>query len=494
MSFLFALNPVTLKELRQMVRSRLVATGLIAFLLMQLIGVSLVLLTVRSEAHSSAGLYGSALGEGVFHTVYFLLSGIVLLCIPLFMGTRMGIERAKEQLDLQFTTALKPRQFVDGKIASAVVLILMFASASLPFLVLSYLLRGIDLFTVLWSFCGLLVVAVCCLYGILFLGVIGVSRVFRIFLLLGVIFALLFIMGWVNIGSAAWMASGRGLPLSSWDEIAGFALTLLLIVSGCALARVVTVAALSPPHANRGLPVRACITAAWLLWGLVCLAYAGVKRDAGSVTVWGLLSVLAAAVLLAVAASMPGGHSRRVLAAVSPRAWVRLVQFVFFSGVEGGMVWALSLGLCTVASLVALNLCLPHLHNGAELTTGNLSAIFLYLSAIVCSVRAAWVYALKRVLSHRLVGVIALVMVALGSLLPYLLTLDSSAADASHASRWFGNVVSTFDSDNADLRFHIAYSSVWAMLAWSACMPSVFGAFRRFRRPVQDAPVAEAGA
>ena len=49
----FALNPVTLKELRQMVRSRLVSTGLIAFLFLQVALVSIALLTARSASSDS---------------------------------------------------------------------------------------------------------------------------------------------------------------------------------------------------------------------------------------------------------------------------------------------------------------------------------------------------------------------------------------------------------------------------------------------------------
>lgn len=480
MTFWGGINPVTLKELRQMVRSRLVAVGLIVYLLAQLVGVSIVLMA--SDSGDRADLYGKALGQSVFHMVYFLLSFLLLLCIPLLVGTRMGLERGKEHLDLQFVTALKPRQFVDGKIASAVVLSLVFASASLPFLVLSYLLRGVDLFRVLLLFGGLLLIAVCIMCVTLFLGAIGVSRTLRVFLLLGVILGLLFLLGAVNIGGAGLLLSGRSVAFGSWKELAGGGVALALVVMGCQLTRVVTVAALSPPHANRALPVRLWLTACWFFLGVAALMAALVMRDAAIIYVWASLSVLGASALLSVAASMPPGYSRRVLAAVSPRAPLRFVQFFFFSGAEAGMAWALALGFCTVFAVLLMALVAPGCQSVSHSSAAKLTALYLYLTAAVCTARAVWSCALGRVLSYKLVGPVAFVMMALGSSLPYLLTMGGGAAGAENAANWFGNVAAVWD-DKADLRLPMAYSGAWAVAAWSVCMPFIFGAFRLFRRP-----------
>ncbi len=483
-------NPVTLKELRQMVRSRMVAVGLIVYLLAQLVGVSIVLMV--SGGDSSGSLYGSAMGQGVFHMVFFLLSFLLLLCIPLFMGARMGLERGKEHLDLQFVTALKPRQFVDGKIASALTLALVFASASLPFLVLSYLLRGVDLFWVLCLFGGLLLVTVCVLYAALFLGAVGVSRTLRVFLLLGVILALLFLLGTVNIGSAGMMSSGKGSLFASWEDVLRWGVAFSLAVWGCLLARASTVAALSPAHANRALPVRLWFTACWLFWGALSLAVSFFRRDFESLNVWALLSVLGFSVQLGIAASLPPGYSRRVLGGVSPRAPLRVVQFFVFSGSEGGMAWALAVGFCTVVAVLLLSQAAPAFRNASHLESTQLTVIFLYLTAAVCSVRAAWTWALGRVLSHKLVGVLAFVLVALGCSLPYLLTLDSGVQGAERAASWFGNVAGVLRDNPSGLGRHMTYAGAWALVAWSLCMPAIFGAFRQFRRPAGAVPESAA--
>ena len=70
-----ALNPVTLKELRQMVRSRLVSSGLIAFLFLQVAVVSIALLTARS---ASSDPLGQSYGTVVFGTVMAMATVAVL--------------------------------------------------------------------------------------------------------------------------------------------------------------------------------------------------------------------------------------------------------------------------------------------------------------------------------------------------------------------------------------------------------------------------------
>ena len=157
------------------------------------------------------------------------------------------------------------------------------------------------------------------------------------------------------------------------------------------------------------------------------------------------------------------------------------------------MAWALSLGFCTVLTVLVMSLVAPGFPDVSHGSASKLTAVYLYLTAAVCSVRVLWGLALSRVLSHKLVGVIAVVAVTLGSSLPYLLTLDGSAPGVSRASLWFGNVAAVLRDDVGEVGIHLIYASVWALAAWSVCMPLIFGAFRRFRRPATATPVARAG-
>ena len=204
------INPVTLKELRQLVRSRIVAAGLICFLAVALITVSIVLLSSQNYLRQGITLGEQGLGDGVFNSIFVILSILLLFAMPFFVGFRMGAERSNEHLDLQYSTVLKPRQHVDGKVAACVILILLFASASLPFLSLAYLLRGLDVFQALLATLMLVLVAVACVFEALFLATAATSRVFRVLLVLAMLFFQTMIVS-STIGAGMMMVNFKGI-------------------------------------------------------------------------------------------------------------------------------------------------------------------------------------------------------------------------------------------------------------------------------------------
>ena len=69
--------------------------------------------------------------------------------IPIYIGVRTMMERISINADLQYISIMSPQKIIWGKVLSSVYLIVLFYSAAVPFLVFSYLLRGIDLPTIL---------------------------------------------------------------------------------------------------------------------------------------------------------------------------------------------------------------------------------------------------------------------------------------------------------------------------------------------------------
>jgi len=488
------LNPVTLKELRQMTRSRIVASSLIGFLILQLLCVTFNLLSSRSAFNNGVSLSNMALGQGVFGANYFLLTAVLLFCITPYIGFRMAMERGAEHLDLQFTTALTPRQFVNGKIVSTTILILMFASAALPFMVLSYMLRGIDIFGVLLAFGMLLLMALCSVYAVLLLFAVATSKIFRSLVSLGVIFGLMVIIGIITGVGVNMAASGRGVQFDSWEEWIILGLFILGCISGCTFAHIATVAALSPPHSNREKPLRLWFTAILFTWAAIAFAYFFYEKDLDYMTAWAFFAFSIIALLMAVSTSMAPGTSRRILMEVSPQRGTRFLQFPFFTGAENGMAWSLWMGFwCIVILQFALSL-------GISGSTNDVSAVwasityFLYLTAYICSVRAFWNFVLRDRLSHLFNGAIAGVLIALGAILPYVLVLGNVHSGREVA--WhFGNVVAVLDNSEFDDAPHLVYAFVWAILALIANTPAILNAFQKFRPPQDpNPPIADENA
>lgn len=474
----FALNPVTLKELRQMVRSRLVSSGLIAFLFLQVAVVSIALLTARS---ASSDPLGQGYGTVVFGTVTAMLGFMLLLGIPGFISARMAAERSADRLDLQFTTALAPTQFIDGKIAAAAVLMLLFASTSLPFLMLAYLLRGVDVFTMLRSFGFLLVLALCVCHFVLLLGSIRLSKILRIIIVVGLV-QMAIPLGAALVGG---MAVGGG-HIKLW----GAALALLAAACGCALVRALAAAAISPPHANSVRLVRRLAFAFWLLWGAATLLTTVFRREVGWILVWAFAFVLLADLLMLFAVSSKAGCSRRVLAEISRRPGARVWQFPFFTGAENGIVFCVLLGALSAAAFglftfFAGRASFPDREDFVEMM-GVLTILLAYPMAFMLTARLIWQIFLRQVMNPRFIGVMAMLGVALFSVLPYLLTLNSFGDSSDAAMQFPGNLIGALisvDEEEAIFTMHQLVSVTWCLMALAALGPSLWHAFRAFRPP-----------
>jgi len=483
-----AMNPVTLKELRQMVRSRLVAAGLIGFLTVALIAVTLVLLSSREELQRGISLGEQGLGQSVFHSVYFVLTVVLLFCAPFYVGIRMGAERSGENLDLQYTTILKPRQFVDGKAASAFVLILLFASAALPFLSLSYLLRGLDVFQALLATLMLIVVAVCCVYEGLFLAAATPSRVFRVIILLAALVFHATLVGMVNAGGAAMVSFGSHISFATWSGCVWPALFLAGCASACLLLRAATTSLIMPPPANRAPPVRVWITGLWIAWGVIAAFSAWVDREIDYLYMWAIVSIIVMAVLSGISASFAPGYSRRVLGEISPHRLARLRHFVFFSGAENGMIWALLPGLASLlAARLAEQIGLFGWTPSKDMNALRLTGFFLYLTAYVWSIRALWRLGLHKWITYRLAGVIAAVLILLGWALPALIALGDATGGSDAAWR-VGNIFAVFTEDPPEIPFLVSIAGVWAAIALIANLPGLRAAARQFAARGRSGP------
>ena len=270
------LNPVVIKELRQGVRSWTVTGMLLLFLVVLFIMSLGFLITQSFEVDGDLQLGGT-----VFSFFFVVLTGASVLFIPLYTAFRVAFERQESNPDLLYVTTLSPFRIVFGKFLCSAYVVLLFFSACMPFMAFTNLLRGVDLPTVFLPILFLLFVMICgANMAAIFFACLPVSRAFKILIAIGGVAA-----SFVTIVSAVGyafllMRSGVGATMAGRDFWIG-TLTYTGIVSAVAgLFFVLSVALISPPSANRALPVRAYLTAAWLLGGLLCLGWVIHSGDA----------------------------------------------------------------------------------------------------------------------------------------------------------------------------------------------------------------------
>ena len=420
-----SLNPFTLKELRQLTRSRIISGSLIFFLFASVLATYLIPLSgITNRTGTHLALYLSAALSVMFS---------VVLPINVFIRT-MKERRGKSAADLTLVTPLPPSSVIDGKLRSAYALMFLFSAASLPFGVAAYLLHGVtfaEMFRTL-----VLVVAGSSLVVHLTIAIAAMrcSTVLRV-----IVFALLIFMGtqYVLFGTALAVHSSGG----SWEDCVW---TLAMLATVSLLLRAFAVAWISPKTADRDLSIRVLSLLAAVGWiGYVLIGHWGGfdVQNFEHTLVAAQLPFVALAVLLAVGAmTLDVGYSARQLASRPASPWLRVLAWPFRTGAVNGLAFALGFG--TLVALV-LPLLAPHineLYRIHDITARcgesirevdepwSLPVVFFYLVSPLMYVRAIW-YQLRRVVNIRpvYVPVIALLLLALYQTLPSAVELSGGA-------------------------------------------------------------------
>lgn len=138
------MNPVLVKELRQAQRGKVFAIALVVTLVFALLGAAMSALRIEDQR-----TFSESSGPMFFQSVYFFLNVAVLVVVPFQAFVSMGAERDDNTMEMLVLSNLKPRQIVMGKVLAALAQGLVFGLAFLPFVVTAFLLRGIDLETLL---------------------------------------------------------------------------------------------------------------------------------------------------------------------------------------------------------------------------------------------------------------------------------------------------------------------------------------------------------
>ena len=368
------LNPVLTKDLRQAARSWTVI-GAVMLLLAIYYFIALTFL-LNSEfadrARNNAGpiLFGF-IGFGAMVGGY--------LFIPFYVAVRTMMERASINADLIYITTMSPQRIAWGKLLSGVYLIVLFYSASVPFLVFSYLLRGIDLVTVALSITITFLMNILLLQGAITLAVTRMHVALKVLigLFVGVpviISAISFTV--IAIGSHEFARFvGSPMLLNQGAAIVGTFLLNWALVMG--LLFQAAVAQISPPSANRALPFRSFLTAAWLLFVLELFIWSWRLGDDDAIII--LLTTVGSLVILGLFMIIGGPDklSRRVKRQIPWDPVGRRFAFLFFNGTLSGMIWLLLIALGTLGLVCGFEYLWTHHPPAALLASGGRMS-FLY--------------------------------------------------------------------------------------------------------------------
>ncbi len=470
------MNPIVVRELRQAMEGKFIPAVLIILMVGQLFVLGVYVLAQEVERP------GMEAGRDVFLILLIVLLAIALLFIPTYTSQRMATERNDPGgADLMYVTTLKPRKVVSGKFLSAMVLTVLLFSACLPFMTLTYLLRGIDLPSVfLLVTMNLVIVGAAVMFGIL-LAATPVTRPVQNLLtliLLGVLIYLLVISGGIATDV---LRSGMGSISIAW-----VGMVLIGPLGAFGLMYALAVAMVSPPSANRGLIVRGYVTLAWLVSGAITGCYAAWEGDFLPMWWWMALHFIVIGLMVLGGVSERENLGTRVRKQI-PRLWpVRAIVLPFYSGAASALVWCL--GIFAATALVAATVTSV---TGAQVRGFSQSE---QLEMIVrCLGVAAYVFAygftawiirraaLRNWLDPVHTWALALLLMAGGSVLPVLVTFFINPRDwLDMKETWM--ILNPFAPvSNENYREFLWLASIWAGATGLACLPWMIRQILAFR-------------
>lgn len=415
------INPIVVKELRQAVRSRFISGMFLFLLAVELLSVWIYLM-VASEA--AANLEG---GEALTGWLVGILSFACVFLVPAYSGIRLAWERSADQADLMFTTSIRAGAVIRGKLLTAVILIALIYSASAPFILLTYLLRGVDLPTLFGMLAVTFVYALWASQLALLVGAIRTSPVAKVFLGL-IAFSVM-----VAYGSAAQafiasmqygfaMGGGGSAVPSLWTSQAILAGVTL---AGTGLLHTLSVALLLPPSANRMWPTRVYLTALWMVSLAGAFLWWIWTGGEWTLVVWAIGWACLLNLFMLVAVSERDSWGPRVRRYIPRHPLLRVLAFLAYSGAGGGLAWTVCLSVLTVLAVIlfgeAYALHGTDLEESLAWTTGILLYGLAY--GLTGSLVRRIFFSGRLRLPHYYTWLLVLAIQALGALVPLFIML-----------------------------------------------------------------------
>ncbi|MDR2116894.1 MAG: ABC transporter permease, partial [Planctomycetaceae bacterium] len=326
------INPLLLRELRQQVRNRFIIV-LINLYVAVLVLVCLMNVLFRQNAHEIHG------GGGILFGGLAVTMGIAcFLTVVIYTALTTASERING--DLMFTSGLKPATIVFGKALAGAILTILLMSITAPFVMVAYLLRGLDIEIVVITFIGIFTaiqvfngMAICICSNIRtkiqMIAVLGGSFFVAIFgLQVLIVFTISYL--WVGHRHTNWM------ELAALFLFAGMVFAIFLAGA---------ITSIAPSTSNRLLPIRLTVTVIYLGSLLIALLVPSFFATSNSLVPWIYSWTVALAILMLMVVCERETWSVRIKRTLPKQILFRVLLFPFYTGAANGLIWLALLGL-----------------------------------------------------------------------------------------------------------------------------------------------------
>ncbi|MBN1675727.1 MAG: hypothetical protein JXR37_32085 [Kiritimatiellae bacterium] len=474
----WALNAIMVKELRQFVRSRFMVSLFMFFLLVLVIGTGGFVISHSIERLVSPMATGRW-GRQLFMILLGILNAACMLFVPAYVGTRFAVERSALHTDLLFVTTLTPGAIIRGKLYSGLIMALVIFSACMPFMVFTYLLRGIDLPSIFVILSLVLLAIAVCIQSSILVAAVPATRVFKSLLGLGLAVGLCQAIGLMTLAGYTLLEEGVGSMLAQ-AQFWGVAATVVVLGLGAIwLQQVFAAALIMPPSANRALSVRLNLTAAWLIGGLITGIWAAAVSEAEILLFWLVPSMVVWSFALGMVVSERDQLSRRIRSAIPRRRLLRPVAFFFYTGPAGGLMWSFTMAGFTLFLAFVLAAQIGG-WRGYEEALEVLAILWLYMFCYALTASIVRRLLLRSAVSHGKTWVIMLLLIMVGTLLPVFTGFVRDTLSPHNKGTWrLGNIFTLGDESFRPV--HMVFALSWAAAAVALSAPWLWrqiGAFK----------------
>ena len=244
------LNPILVKEARQAMKSR---QFVVTFSLLLLCG---WLWTVLFVVSGLPAILYAPVGPGVLAGYYAVLSIPLLIVVPYAAFRSLAGEWEDGTFELLSITTLSARQIVAGKLASAVLQMMVYYSALAPCIAFTYLLRGIDIITVAmllaYSFAASVLLSS---FGLMMATVTRV-RHWQVLLSVVLVMALLVVTFVWDMAFITFLGEGETFPLDLPDFWIAHLCGLTFYIPAVLLLLFIAAGQITFASENRSTPIR----------------------------------------------------------------------------------------------------------------------------------------------------------------------------------------------------------------------------------------------
>ncbi len=401
------INPIVVKEVRQSLKSRQFT---ISFGLTLIAAVSWTLIAI---ALMVPRIFYMPAGAPLLAGYFCILAVPLMVIIPFGAFLSLTSETEDSTFELLSISALSALQIVHGKMASACVQILLYLSALAPCIVLTYLLRGVGLYTILIFLGWTVLLSICETALALLLGAVARTRILQVG-------AAVLMLAGLFLGVIMWLSFlvGEALQRSMSPESSIFVAILAVCMIAAALVSLIlraAGAAIDFPSENNSTPLRvrmlAC-TALIYFW----ILYMGVEfQDAEPIVGFLFGSFIVFMALGALITGERGIISPRAQRALPKTFLGRVFLTWLYPGAGLGYVFLVCLYAALVGSVIVTELYFYSMfrQQNAGRSIFPVGCLLLGYLAGYLGVNRLILLAVPRQLPARMIGSVALLVATL---------------------------------------------------------------------------------